>query len=358
MAVHLSLPDFRRLVAILASQPDFKDVRSRQRLIAGALEGSPRAHNLLGQIDLDGNPQGVAVEVLQRLASFGRLTPDKESLGVLLNYVLFFKGDADEDAAFISDVIRRYALDHPLFPSGPISDWRGAESLDLTKEIIIGEDTLRHIRVLELAMEASKAVVRIAFAGGAGSGFMVAPDLLMTNHHVIPTRALADQAEISFNYQLDQNGIPCQMSTRRADPHKAFYTNDELDVTVVQVQVPPPFGKPLVLRPVRVDPPARVAIIQHPGGHYKKISMQNNFVAYSDHRTVQYVTSTLPGSSGSPVFDDEFHAVAIHHSGGRVVEPTTGTSHRRNAGTSMIAVVDALQKAAPEIRSRLVVLDT
>jgi len=26
----------------------------------------------------------------------------------------------------------------------------------------------------------------------------------------------------------------------------------------------------------------RVAIIQHPGGHLKKISVQNNFVAYAD----------------------------------------------------------------------------
>jgi V8-like Glu-specific endopeptidase len=358
MAVHLSASDFKKLVTVLASQPDFKDVRSRQRLITGALEGSPRAHDLLGQIDLDGTPRGVAVEVIQRLASFGRLTPDKESLGVLLNYVLFFKGDADQDASFISDVIQRYTLDHPLLPSEPISDWRGAQSADLAKEIIIGEDTLRHIRVLELALEASKAVVRIAIPGGAGSGFMVAQDLVMTNHHVIPTQADADQAEISFNYQLDHSGIPCQTLTTRADPHTEFYTNDDLDITVVQVREPPPFGKPLVLRPAQVAPPARVAIIQHPGGHYKKISMQNNFVAYGDTRVVQYVTSTLPGSSGSPVFDDEFQAVAIHHSGGRLVEPSTGTSHRRNAGTSMIAVLDELQKSAPAIRSRLVVRDS
>ena len=39
--------------------------------------------------------------------------------------------------------------------------------------------------------------------------------------------------------------------------------------------------------------------------------MQNNFVAYADANIVQYATSTLPGSSGSPVFDDEFKVVAI-----------------------------------------------
>jgi len=37
-----------------------------------------------------------------------------------------------------------------------------------------------------------------------------------------------------------------------------------------------------------------------------KISMQNNFVAYADRQVLQYTTTTLPGSSGAPVFDDDF----------------------------------------------------
>jgi len=97
----------------------------------------------------------------------------------------------------------------------------------------------------------------------------------------------------------------------------------------------------------------RVAIIQHPGGHLKKISMQNNFVAYADANVVQYTTSTLPGSSGSPVFDDEFKVVAIHHSGGDLTEPSTGRRYLRNAGTSIIAVLKDLQVNAPEIYARL-----
>lgn len=97
----------------------------------------------------------------------------------------------------------------------------------------------------------------------------------------------------------------------------------------------------------------RVAIIQHPGGHLKKISMQNNFIAYADANVVQYTTSTLPGSSGSPVFDDEFKVVAIHHSGGMLVEPGTQQRYLRNAGTSMIAVLKDMQANAPEIYARL-----
>ncbi|MBK9054813.1 MAG: trypsin-like peptidase domain-containing protein, partial [Chloroflexi bacterium] len=43
--------------------------------------------------------------------------------------------------------------------------------------------------------------------------------------------------------------------------------------------------------------------------------MQNNFVAFADTRIIQYLTSTEPGSSGSPVFNNDFVVVGIHHSG-------------------------------------------
>jgi V8-like Glu-specific endopeptidase len=81
--------------------------------------------------------------------------------------------------------------------------------------------------------------------------------------------------------------------------------------------------------------------------------MQNNFVAYADANVVQYTTSTLPGSSGSPVFDDDFQVIAIHHSGGMLIEPGTKQCYLRNAGTSMIAVLKDLQVNAPEIYARL-----
>lgn len=140
----------------------------------------------------------------------------------------------------------------------------------------------------------------------------------------------------------------------RVLPNGLFYTNAELDFTVVQLEQPPDFGV-LTLQPVQVRKDARVAIIQHPGGHLKQIAMQNNFVAYADAREVQYTTSTLPGSSGAPVFQDNFTVVAIHHSGGMLLEPGTRTYYLRNAGTSMIAVLDDLKTHAPAIHARLTI---
>ena len=120
----------------------------------------------------------------------------------------------------------------------------------------------------------------------------------------------------------------------------------------MQLEDPPDFGA-LTLRPLQVRRDQRVAIIQHPGGHLKQISMQNNFVAYADSRVVQYTTSTLPGSSGSPVFNEDFEVVAIHHSGGMLLEPGTDRYYLRNEGMSMIAVLDDLKANAPAIEGRL-----
>ena len=157
----------------------------------------------------------------------------------------------------------------------------------------------------------------------------------------------------SFNYQLDINGKECIIQMIGALPDAAFYTNEELDFTIVTLKDVPDFGKPLIFKSKLMRRDNRVAIIQHPGGHLKKISMQNNFIAYADNQVLQYTTSTEPGSSGSPIFDDDFQVVGIHHSGGMLVEPDSQRKYLRNAGTSAIALLNDLKKNALNIYTRL-----
>lgn len=349
--IQLSQEEFRRLASIVQSLPDFSNVRDRRRLVAGALEGVPRAETVLARLDLDGAPMAVAVEVLRFLAHFGQVAYGKEGLGVFLNYILPFAEDTD--ATFITGLFETYPLDASVSDVQTLDRWRGADSIADVQEKIIGENTLRHLYVLELALEAAKAVVhiRVNYADGKealGTGFLVAANLLITNHHVIRSASEAETATCSFNYQLDRNGQLCRPSAVYASPDGMFHTSAELDYTVIQLEDPPDVGfLKMGQRPVHRDD--RVTIIQHPGGHLKQISMQNNFVAYADMRTVQYTTSTLPGSSGSPVLNDAMDVVAIHHSGGMLTEPSTGRRYLRNAGTSMIAVLGDLKTHAREI---------
>ncbi len=351
MTVQLSQPDFQRLTRIVQNLPDFANVRDRRRLVAGALQGVSQADIILARLDLDGAPMGVSVEVVRFLAQFGRVAYDKEALAVFLNYIQPYTGDEDKD--FIVELFQNYPLDVPVSPSRGIGNWKGMDSTADIKEKIIGENTLRDIYILNLALEASKAVVRIATPKGAGTGFMIAPDLLMTNNHVINSQEVGEKSNFSYNYQLDINGKECPTQIIGALPDGAFYTNKELDYTVITLKEVPDFGKPLIFKSKLMRRDDRVAIIQHPGGHLKKISIQNNFVAYADNQVLQYTTSTEPGSSGSPVFDDDFQVVGIHHSGGMLVEPNTQQRYLRNAGTSAIALLNDLQKNAPEIYAHL-----
>jgi hypothetical protein len=353
MTVKLSQDDFRRLVELVQRIPDFSRGRDRYGMVAAALEGSPGADTILAGLDLDGPPRAAAVEVVKSLADFGQVAYGKEALGVFLSYVQGITGD--EQGAFIASLFAKYPM-HDAGPArnNPIDHWRGTESAADVREKIIGEDTLRDVSMLEIALEAAKAVVRIGLPGGAGSGFMIASDLVMTNHHVFASRDEAAGADFMFNYQLDRFGKACEAIAVSAFGDGLFRTDEALDYTVAQLTRPPDFGAALTLRPALMQRDARVSIIQHPGGHFKKISFQNNFVAYADRRVVQYYTSTLPGSSGSPVFNDAFEVVAIHHSGGMLEEPGTGRRFLRNGGSSMIAVLEDLKQSAPEIYAQLV----
>lgn len=352
MTVRLNQDDFRRIVDVVQAHSDFANARDRRRLVAVALEGSPRADTILAGLDLEGTPRGAAVEVVKSLADFGQVAYGKEALGVFLNYLQGIVGD--EQAEFIAGLFTAYPLnDVAAIRQRPIGDWRGSESPEDVREKIIGENTLRDVSMLELALDAAQAVIRIGLPGGAGTGFMVASDLVMTNNHVITSKDDAARAEFTFSYELDRAGKARDPVTVGALSDGAFHTSAALDYTVVQLREPPNFGAPLKLRPALVRRDERVSIIQHPGGHFKKISMQNNFVAYGDRKVLQYTTTTLPGSSGSPVFNDAFEVVAIHSEGGVLREPGSGQRYLRNGGTSMIAVLADLKANAPAITARI-----
>lgn len=60
---------------------------------------------------------------------------------------------------------------------------------------------------------------------------------------------------------------------------------------------------------------------------------------------MQYLTDTMPGSSGSPVFDKDWRLVALHHSGGWILEPGSKSRYFRNEGIHIERVLDVLRRA-------------
>ncbi len=53
-------------------------------------------------------------------------------------------------------------------------------------------------------------------------------------------------------------------------------------------------------------------IVQHPNHAPKKVGLRNNAVYDIDSKQLYYFTDTMGGSSGAPVFDDDWRVIAIH----------------------------------------------
>jgi len=133
-----------------------------------------------------------------------------------------------------------------------------------------------------------------------------------------------------------------------------YHANETLDYAVVGLQDDP--GDEWGYLTLQFQVPAtdcRVNIIQHPSGLPKQISLQNNLVTFADVTKIQYVTSTLPGSSGSPVFDDGWKVIGLHRAGGWLPETEGGPLYFRNEGTAIKAILGDLPD---EIKEQLTIV--
>jgi endonuclease G len=215
---------------------------------------------------------------------------------------------------------RRRFLDESL---GDLSDAKVAF------ERIIGGDELQPVNYLEIGALAARPVCRIDMMDAAGrhygwaTGFLIAPQLLLTNHHVLPSPALTARSVAEFDVELDVLGEAKASHRFRLDPARFFYTSDRLDFSVVAVAPAAEDGKrladydflPLIGTPGKAIEGEWLTIIQHPAGKQKQVCVRENRLLKCDAEVLWYSTDTLGGSSGAPVYNNEWQVVALHHAG-------------------------------------------
>ena len=153
---------------------------------------------------------------------------------------------------------------------------------------------------------------------GYGTGSLVSPTLLLTNHHVLPDADTARHSAIEFNYQDGIDGRPLLAQLLPFDPDRFFLADDERDFALVAVSATPaelaPFGfNRLIEAEGKAIIGEFVTIVQHPRGEKKQVALRENRIVDIPERFLHYSADTEPGSSGSLVFNDQWEAVALHH---------------------------------------------
>lgn len=371
-----------KLVNVVAELYDFTDggPRGRRVLIQQANLG-----RFVKQMNLSDAPATVAGDLVGKAERFGvlREEPTKHALGALLSYLLTLGDLPQDEAAFVAGLVVRYSLvSDPRYVERLRGQYRIDEAVvrapeqeqsappaarppgeepqfeveiadEAGLETIIGEeDNFLDVYWLFGAIYSSQAVCRVEDGKGKvlGTGFLIGPDLLLTNQHVLKNESYIEDAVARFEYRQDATGV-VKDEGRVFTLRQEFYHSssaEELDYALVRLAGAPlahlrerkeqqgagggngcaNASSPmdfvicgghrgyLTLRGEFIKEHDRVNIIQHPGGDPMKVVMtQNRVVGDMAATRVQYVADTMPGSSGSPVFNSKWEVVALHHSG-------------------------------------------
>jgi V8-like Glu-specific endopeptidase len=222
-------------------------------------------------------------------------------------------------------------LDRHAVPAAMVVEAVRAEPLSAPAayERILGvSKELQAWSFLPRGARAARTVARISARENGrelpiGTGFLVSPTLLMTNHHVLPDAEAARRCFVEFEAQVTVDNTAQSPTRLELDPEGFFVADARLDFALVLV-VPGPdgrlpgetfgwnrlsaqMGKLVIGEPVNV--------VGHPMGRLKEIAVRDNMLQVRLDDFLHYRTDTEPGNSGSPVFNDQWEVVALHHSG-------------------------------------------
>jgi endonuclease G len=204
------------------------------------------------------------------------------------------------------------------------------ESLRFTERTIGGTWDPVRFAPSQKAREIARPVARLVtmpgddvLPEGFATGFLISPRLLMTNHHVFPSRRAAVGSGANFLHEDTERGTNVGVFFA-LDPELFYFSDPILDVAVVAVQPKGTRGEQLdefgYIRLIestgKILKGKPIHIIQHPHGGTRQYAVKNNsLVDILEKGFLHYETDTAPGTSGSPAFNEHWELVGLHHCG-------------------------------------------
>jgi V8-like Glu-specific endopeptidase len=337
----------------------------------------------IGAVTTGGNANARLVTATNAMNSTRNLTGGEVPFTKWLRNAILLAGGRPEEQVF-RDALAAISVD-AVAPAGPADVVQAPVSAPGELEVLIDEDDTLAALFLHLGVEASRSIAKLHvhrhFAGVAsmkpgnepdvslGTGWMIAPDLMITNHHVIaartkdeppPSAADFEAQALSTRVQFDYLAIGDPGTVTTAIGCEAEDAN--LDFAVLRLAAGA--GRPplrLLASPL-VKPPAsalraRVNVLQYPDGNPMRLGFRNNFVVTGEAGRLSYLTDTAGGSSGSPVCDDAWFVAALHR-GWRTIEngPVRVWGKpisQENYGTPIGLILDHLATAHPGLRAEI-----
>ena len=232
-------------------------------------------------------------------------------------------------------------------------------------EAILGADRYLSLTWYRTGLKRCRAVARIQTGRRAGC------------RHRVPRRRPRPAPGPTATRGRHQRSRRSRGPRPRPRPHVAFHGLDDdpgrqarfrvarqwwyqpsadrgLDTTILELDgypqdvVPTPLAKGLPPKPLSHR---RAYVIGHPGGSAQpQFSLQDNILLDYDHRVLHYRSPTEGGSSGSPVSDDEWRLIGLHHAGGTGMPQLNraGGTYAANEGITIDAIRGGLAHRPPE----------
>ena len=288
--------------------------------------------------------------------------------------------DAHDVDAFVLDSFSRQLREiWELEPSDPLMVMLGERALTTGGSVVLPSDPGGYekmfsgefpvpIEVYRLGLDRAQSVGSLLRGGQVFIGTVFAmkgtdlhdslngKTVLVTNEHVVPAPDRENGTQASeviahFDGLRGPDDKSLAVGGFRAVWHSV---REELDITLL-VTDDPAVEKLIGLEVAASLPPVRsgayVYVIGHPGGGSLQLSIRGNDLIDHDDVKLRYKAPTEKGSSGSPVFDDCWNLIGVHHYGGDNLPALNGAkgTYGANEGNAIPAVRAALAIAPPTL---------